>query len=178
MAAFETVCQIWENEYIPTLRGWGFKVTEVPRELSPYLLGEKCWIIERGEKTKATIVIYAFGWEKRSVHINFAPVRSWDFYENAAIGAQGAFSEVVERLVVSATIQRHVRYKPYFVRKMGGKEVRFQFAFKINEWRWLAWALENQKWEDKPYELTGAPETDPIVIFPQFERAVWFDLLV
>jgi hypothetical protein len=178
MTAFEAACQMWAEAYIPLLERWGFKVTEVPREPSPYLLGEKCWSIERGEKTKATVVIYAFKWEKRSVHINFAPVRSWDLCENALLGAQKAFDEIVARLVVSATIQRHIRYKPHFIKRLDKREIQFQFVFKENEWRWLAWVFENGKWGEEPYEFSGTPETDPTVTFKQFERAVCLDLLV
>lgn len=178
MTAFEATCQMWAEVYIPVLERWGFKVTEVPREPTSYLLGEKCWDIEHGEKTKATVVIYAFRWEKRSAHINFAPVRSWDLHEYALLGAQRAFDEIAARLVVSAAIRRHVRYKPNFIRKLGGKEVRFQFKFEKGEWRWLAWVFENCRWSDEPYEFTGTPETDPITTFKQFERAVCLDLLV
>ncbi len=178
MTAFEAACQMWAKVYIPLLEHWGFKVTEVPQELSPYLLGGKRWDIERGEKTKATVVIYAFEWEKRSAHINFAPVCSWDLYGNALLGARRAFDEIVARLVVSATIQRHVRYKPRFIKRLDRREVEFQFLFKESEWRWLAWVFENGKWSDKPYELAGTPETDPIAIFKQFERAVCLEALI
>jgi hypothetical protein len=178
MTAFEAACQLWAEGYIPVLERWGFKVTEVPRELPPYFLGEKRWDIERGEKTKATIIIYAFRWEKESTHINFAPVCSWDIYQNALLGARRAFDEIIARLVVSATIRRHVRYKPYFIRKLGGKEVQFQFIFEKNEWRWLAWVFENCSWSDKSYEFAGTPEIDPIAAFKQFEQAVCLDLFI
>jgi hypothetical protein len=178
MTVFEAACQMWAEVYIPVLERWGFKVTEIPREPSPYLLGEKCWDIERGEKTKATVVIYAFKWEKRSAHINFAPVRSWDLYENALLGARRVFDEIVARLVVSATIQRHIRYKPHFIKRLDGREIQFQFVLKGDEWRWLAWVFENGKWSEEPYEFSGTPETDPTVTFKQFERAVCLELLV
>jgi hypothetical protein len=174
MTAFEAACQMWAEAYIPLLERWGFKVTEVPREPSPYLLGEKCWSIERGEKTEATVVIYAFGWEKRSVHINFAPVCSWDLYVDALLRARIAFDEIVTRLVVSATIQRHVRYKPYFIKRLDGRGIEFHFVFKENEWRWQAWVCEREE----PYEFSGTIEINPIVTFKQFERAVCLDLLV
>jgi hypothetical protein len=121
MTAFETVCQMWSKEYIPLLERWGFKITEVPREPPSYLLGEKHWGIERGEKTKASLIIYAFRWEKDDIRINFAPVCSWHFYEDAVRNARWAFDEVVSRLVVSAAIRRHIRYLPHFKRKLGGK---------------------------------------------------------
>jgi hypothetical protein len=177
MTAFEAVCQMWAEVYIPALERWGFKVTEVPREPSPYLLGEKCWGVERGEKTKATVVIYAFRWEKRSAHINFDPVCSWDLHGNV-LGARRAFDEIVARLVVSAATQRHIRYKPHFIKRLDRREIQFQFVFKENEWRWLAWVFENGKWGEEPYEFSGTPETDPIVTFKQFEQAVCLDLLV
>ncbi len=178
MTAFEATCQMWTEVYIPVLERWGFKVTEVPEEPFPYLLGRKRWDIERSEKTKATVVIFAIEGEERGVHINFVPVCSWDFYENALLGARKAFDKIVARLVVSATIQRHVRYKPRFIKRLDGREIQFQFLFKGDKWRWLAWVFENGKRSDKPYEFTGTPEADPIATFKQFERAVCLDLLL
>jgi hypothetical protein len=174
MTAFEAACQMWAEVYIPVLEHWGFKVTEIQRETSPYLLGEKCWDIERGEKTKATVIIFAFGWEIRNVHVKFVPVCSWHLYENALLGARRAFDEIVARLVVSATIQRHVRYKPYFIKRLDGRGIEFHFVFKENEWRWRAWFCEREE----PYEFSGTIEIDPIATFKQFERAVCLDLLV
>ena len=178
MTAFEAACQVWAEVYIPLLERWGFKVTEIPREFPLYLLGEKCWDIERGEKTKATVIIFAFKWEKQSAHINFAPVCSWDLYGNALLGARRAFDEIVARLVVSAAIRRHVRYKPCFIKKLDRREIQFQFVFKGNEWLWLARVFENGKWSDKPYEFAGTTQTNPIATFKQFERAVCLELLV
>jgi hypothetical protein len=172
---------MWGKEYIPVLERWGFKITEVPRgELPPYLLGEKHWDIERGKKTKASLIIYAFRWEKDGIRINFAPVCSWDFYQDAVINARWAFDEVVSRLVVSAAIRRHVRYLPRFKRKLGGKEVQFSFRFmsRRNGWQWWARVVENQRLRKEPYEVAGTPEMDPIAAFPSFEKAVWFELLV
>jgi hypothetical protein len=182
MTAFETVCQMWSKEYIPVLERWGFKVTEVPREPADYLLGEKRWHIERGEKTKDTIVIYAFRWEKEGIHIRSlsAPACSWASHQNAIGGARLTFNKIIARLVVSATSRRLVRYRPHFTRKLGKKKVLFKFDFTLekNEWRWSAWVSENDRARDVPYEFVGAPETDPIAIFPSFEKAVWFELLV
>jgi hypothetical protein len=175
---------MWSEEYIPILERWGFKITEVPQEPADYLLGEKLWVIERGKKTKATIVVYAFQGEQDGAHINFVPVCLFEFYRNAIAGARRAFDKIVARLVVSATIQRHVRYKPYFIRNLGfiknlGRiEVKFQFKFEKNKWRWLAWVCTNFKWSEAPYEFAGAPEIDPIASFPSFEKAVLFELLV
>ena len=182
MTAFETTCQMWSKEYIPILERWGFKVTEVPREPPSYLLGEKQWDIERGEKTKASLIIYAFQWERDGIRINFAPVCSWHFYRDAVRDARWAFDEIVSRLVVSAAIRRHVRYLPHFKRKLGGKEVHFSFRFMSgrNGWHWWAIVVENQRLRKEPYEyeVTGTPEVDPIATFPSFEKAVWFELLV
>jgi hypothetical protein len=180
MTAFETVCQMWSKEYIPILERWGFKVTEVPREPADYLLGEKRWDIERGEKTKASLIIYAFRWEKDGIRINFAPVCSRRIYHDAAINVRWAFDEIVSRLVVSAAIRRHVRYLPYFKRKLGRKEVQFSFRFMSgkNGWQWWARVVENQRLRKEPYEVAGTPEMDPIAAFPAFEKAVWFELLV
>jgi hypothetical protein len=179
MTAFEAVCQLWSKEYIPILERWGFKITEVPRELPLYLLGEKHWDTERGE-TKASLIIHAFRWEKDAVRINFAPVCSWHFREDVVINARRTFDKIVARLVVSAAIRRHVRYMPHFKRKLGGKEVRFSFQFtsERNEWRWSAWVSENHRQRKEPYDFAGTPEMDPIATFPHFEKAVWFALLV
>jgi hypothetical protein len=181
VTAFEIACQIWENEYIPVLRKWGFNVMEVPpnlQELPTYLLGERVWKIERGKKTNATVVMYAFSWEKKSIRINFAPVRVWEFCSPTVKAARRAFDEIVARLVVSATIQRHVRYKPHFIKRLDEREIQFQFVFKGNEWRWLAWVFENGKGGKEPYEVSGTTDADPIIAFRQFERAVGLDLLV
>jgi hypothetical protein len=101
-------------------------------------------------------------------------VRSWDLHEYALLGAREAFNEIVARLVVSATIQRHVRYKPYFIKRLGGRGIEFHFVFKENEWRWQAWVCEREE----PYEFSGTIEIDPIATFKQFERAVYLDMLV
>jgi hypothetical protein len=173
---------MWSKKYIPLLERWGFKITEVPRGegLPSYLLGEKRWDIERGKKTKASLIIYAFRWERDDIRINFAPACSWHFYKDAVRNARWAFDEIVSKLVVSAASRRRVRYRPYFKRKLGGKEVHFSFRFTSgkNEWRWWAWVFENDRYRNEPYEVAGTPETDPIAIFPSFEKAVWFELLV
>jgi hypothetical protein len=182
MTAFETVCQMWSKEYIPTLKRWGFKITEVPREVPSYLVGEKCWDIEWGKKTKATIIIYAHRWDKtESIHIKFMPVCSWDYLQNAIAYARIVFDKITARLVVSAAIQRHIWFRPAFIRRLGGKEVLFKFTFRKNKWCWSAWVFDfkNFTWGDKPYaEFAGTRGIDPITAFKQFERALCLELLV
>jgi hypothetical protein len=187
MNHFEAVCQLWEQEYIPILERWGFKIKEVHLKPCQLLGEERWWDIGWGEREIAAVFIYTFR-SSSGVHIRLVPVCTWDIYspsiDDAKAKARSAFAKIVERMVVSVVARRHIRYKARFNKEISDKGVQFQFTFTGKFWRWLAWSYDAlkarnfRKKEITPMEVKGTLDENPIEIFPAFERAVSLALLL